>query len=221
MPHSRTPGAAMLEDIYSRMEGDRRKAAATESAAPAIAVDVLFNSLFWLVIHGCPMPTLRDPNWAGPHHSCRILLLSFIQAAVCSWLAPESELVRYCSVPAFLIALASVSGFLLSMEERFRASFWQRDTKHQLLVRLFDNDDAQLSIEQLDDDRAFHLAGDTAPYLEEVHGDAVRRWLAVRGPVWAASRPDWLTDSWVRGLPDSLQLCVAKAMRVNDGELVC
>eukprot|EP00966_Prymnesium_polylepis_P253374 5856160-Prymnesium_polylepis.1 len=41
----------------------------------ATCLDLVFNTLFWLLMHAVPVPLARDPNWVGPHHSCRIVLL--------------------------------------------------------------------------------------------------------------------------------------------------
>ena len=83
-------------------------------------------------------------------------------------LAPERNLVWYCSAPAFVIALASVSAFLLSVDERFRVTFWRRDTKREFYSRMFDTIDASVSIAEQDKDRANLLTGGSGLLLEEV-----------------------------------------------------
>ena len=105
---------------------------------------------------------------------------------------------------------------MLTLEGRFRSTFWRFDSKGDLYVRLFDCEYS--SVEEQDSQRAIAVKSE-ASLLEEVHGDAVRAWLRERGPLWRQARPPWLTDAWVAALPASFaaaleQLGIAGAVVV-------
>jgi hypothetical protein len=73
----RTPAqqrcSSALHHAWKLYEGDwwvvGRPLVASVGYAPAIAVDLLLNTVLWLLMHSCPVPVVRGPRWVGPHHA--------------------------------------------------------------------------------------------------------------------------------------------------------
>jgi len=174
--------------------------------AVGFTMDLIFNTIFWLIAHGCPPPTARDPNWIGPHHAFRTVMLSFVEASVFSWLARDNVLVwRWC-LPAEGIALAALIAFIFILEDRFRLTFYKSDSKREMSKRMFEGFEG--TAEQIDFSRATLLAfrGDS---LQEGHADGVLSWIAERGPAWRVARPEWLTAQLLEKIPTAFSTAIA------------
>jgi len=103
---------------------------------------------------------------------------------------------RVC-LPAFVIGLAALIGFVHAVDPHYRWTFYQSDT-----VRDFE----RRNWEAQPDDVAGDAQRATRVLKKGFRGtayaaDLIASWLKRRKDVWVETVPEWLTDEWWAALP--------------------
>ena len=173
--------------------------------------NVMVNTMVCLCAHSCPLMGMRDPNWSGgPHHFCRLIGTSFLVATAVSAFvllggddgayAASISLVRCVCLPCTCIALAAGAGFLSAVQNRFRWTFYRRETMAQMHRRIWGGCPEDAEGDEL---RMYYLRRNKE-IAEAFFAGAVCEWVSRRKPIWKETRPKWYTDGWFDGLPGTL-----------------
>jgi hypothetical protein len=166
----------------------------------------LFNTTLWIMWHVCPVGTLRDSNWTGPHVMVWTVACSLIEytVVICSVLffplahpatVQVRTTVRLICLPALCVALVSLTSFFVAMEKQYRRTFYARDTRRAMHRRHWREAEGRPTA---DEDRARIVMN--MRYL----GDLASEWVVDGAAKWEHSQEAaaWYTEKWrqaVRG----------------------
>jgi len=187
---------------------------AMDMAEVPLAANVLFNTLSWLVFRVCPGWTFRMPVFVGPRHAARTIACGFVSSACFVGLSlyagdsptreQEDRVLWVLCVPAGCVAFVGLIGFMLSVDERYHASFWKDDSRGAFFVRQWARDG--YAPDDLDRSRAIMLSGQGHPRaLQKRCPEVVRTWLEEGLPRWQVEQPEWFTRQWWEGVPVPLR----------------
>jgi len=160
-------------------------------------VDALANVVFWLFAHGCLIPSLRVPDWTGPHHTARIVVCSILEGAfvICAaLLLPEQGATRvmaqWVCLPALVVVLVTLALFFALMEPCYRRTFWAPDSRHSWHRRHMN---AWMEQPHGEGDIARLVA--KGGFLRYV-GEPVVVWIEQHAAAWKQEPPAWCTVEW-------------------------
>jgi hypothetical protein len=180
--------------------------------------DLFVNTTLWLLCHVCPVWSMRDPNWVGPHLVAWTIACSLLESAAvisAALFIPTSSadanaalssnstgelaangadsaltMVRFISLPALCVALVSLALFFLVMEPRYRRTFYARDPRRDFVRRHWAEAEGRPTAEA---DRASIAA--RAKRFRYV-GDLVCAWIVQGAQDWEREQPEWYTEAW-------------------------
>jgi hypothetical protein len=97
----------------------------------------------------------------------------------------------------FVVWLVSLVAFFLLAKREYRPSFWSNETAAEYTKRVkWDG--------QPDEQRRAMLLVKVHPSLLRLIAPEARVWIENNWKRWTKDKPDWFTDRWKRGLPDSV-----------------
>ena len=97
----------------------------------------------------------------------------------------------------FVVWLVSLIGFFLLAKREYWPSFWSNETAAEYTKRVkWDG--------QPDEQRRAMLLVKVHPSLLRLIAPEARVWIEKNWKRWTKDKPDWFTDRWRRGLPDSV-----------------
>jgi hypothetical protein len=100
----------------------------------------------------------------------------------------------------FVVWLVSLIAFFLLAKREYWPSFWSNETAAAYTKRVkWDGPDFQP-----DEQRRAMLLVKVHPSLLRLIAPEARIWIGKNWARWTKDKPDWFTDRWKRGLPDSV-----------------
>jgi hypothetical protein len=97
----------------------------------------------------------------------------------------------------FVVWLVSLVAFFLLAKRQYRPTFWSNETAAEYTKRVkWDG--------QPDERLRAMLLMKVHPSLLRLIAPEARIWIGKNWARWTKDKPDWLTDRWKRGLPDSV-----------------
>jgi small-conductance mechanosensitive channel len=181
--------------------------------------DLLFNTTLWIMWHVCPVGTLRDSNWTGPHVMVWTVACSLIEytVVICSVLffplahpatVQVRTTVRLVCLPALCVALVSLTAFFVAMEARYRRTFYARDTRRAMHRRHWNEAEGRPTANE---DRAL-IIGLNGAGMRFV-GDLASAWIVDGAAKWEQSQEAtaWYTEEWRQVVRGSAHLMGSRA----------
>jgi hypothetical protein len=109
--------------------------------------DWMLNTSLWMFARACPIITMRNPMWTGPHTVARIVMCSLLQGmlVVCAALLMQSHedparmMAQWICLPALCVTLTALAAFFAAMKPRYRRTFWAKDSRLAFHRRHFDS----------------------------------------------------------------------------------
>jgi len=183
--------------------------------------DFLTNTILWIQWHVCPVWLIRDPNWAGPPVMawaiacslteytgviCTVLLFPLVHPATAQ---TRTMVCRIC-LPALCAALVSLMAFFVTMEKRYRRTFYARDSRYTMHRRHWAEAGRRTREGRAtaDEDRA-HIAGGDMRYV----GGLASAWIVDGAAKWEHSKEAavWYSEEWRHGVRRHAHLMGSRA----------
>jgi len=179
-------------------------------------IEFVFNTLHWIMWHSCPIWTMRDPNWTGPHVVAWTVVASLLESATvitAALLSPapapsapdnvqQGELVvltmvHFICIPALGVSCISLALFFLALEPCYRRTFFMRDSRHAFHRRHWVQFAKSPALPGTADKDRAHFAGcESLRYL----GDLASAWIVQGAAEWIRTQPSWCTEQWRDGV---------------------
>jgi hypothetical protein len=176
----------------------------------AWTADFVMDTVFWMMCHVCPWPTVRDSNWIGPPVMARAIASSLIEysSVICTvFLLPLTHpataqartMVRLISLPALCMSLVSLVAFFVVMEKQFRSTFYARDARGAIHRRHWAEAEGRPTA---DKDRSLTAFG-SLRYV----GDLACAWIVEGAAKWDHSQEAaaWYTKEWQQAVMQAVR----------------